>query len=419
MNQIALIIIYLSTILTNIPLERYFGTIGASPVVFILVPLALFFTIGRYFTIKRKDFTIPFAIYFIITFLVSLVWVLLFYLIYGIYDTPYGESIFSKLLRASSYNFVYFCYVLCLENVFRNLSSNHVAKYSYVFFVLLFTVGLMQYLDVSDFGIFHSDQVNYSRVRLLSGEPSIAALIINVFGGMALLYSNGKYHRLTILVMILFANLYVGSKVSLLFILISIVCALFLTRMTISKLVFYAAFLFASLFSFSYYFNEYLLRSLIIDIENYTSLATRASTMLWGLVSLFKYPFGEGYGTYLNLYSDILLYSMGVIQNITPFNLNFSEVSNMIDTGKNVAVKSGVLSQVVYNGMIALIFYVYLYVRSFVMLSQTKNIGVFEKLTLRILLFYTFFSILLSVNIELAYAYVIPLVYINIFGGKD
>ena len=99
----------------------------------------------------------------------------------------------------------------------------------------------------------------------------------------------------------------------------------------------------------------------MVDVEEFASLSTRSTTMLVAIKSLFIFPVGQGYGSYIVHFPKMLLPMHQNIVNFTGLPLLDFEMRDMITTGRFLGVKTGILQEVLYNGFVAVFFFYYLF----------------------------------------------------------
>ncbi|HVX49088.1 MAG TPA: hypothetical protein VHB48_02990, partial [Chitinophagaceae bacterium] len=153
-----------------------------------------------------------------------------------------------------------------------------------------------------------------------------------------------------------------------------------------------------------------VLPMLVTDIADFTSFSTRITTIVAMVKSIFLYPFGEGYGTYLLYFPPLLLPTNAQIVHIIGFPLQPGELIDMVNTGKNLPAKSGVGNEIIYNGITAIIFLVLIcryYVKNVRLIPIKSARLIFSFLGLLLLTIFTFNTIL-----ETAYFYLLPLVIV-------
>jgi len=412
-----LFFLWIGILFTDLPLSIYIGTIGSS-LMFILSPVVfLLFLYNSGFKIKRRFDIDLFLYYFLITFIVSILLFVYYFISHKEIYTPYGELIPLKLVKASFYNFVYFILYYNLAILFEKIPINRINKIFLFTFVFLVIIGAIEFLDKNLLNVFHKNIVDYSRLRLLTAEPSRAFYMFISFGLLSLLIIKTKLFKFIIFLTMFIGIILIASKGGIIFLFLSVFIVYFFSTNLKQKII--LSFVFIPILILGIYiFVQFILPQIVIDIEKFTSFSTRLTTSLWAFLSLFHFPFGEGYGTYLCYFQDLLKMAQNYIEQIFPIKLSYLEINSMISTGKNVGVKSGLLFQVVQNGIIAIICFYLLFVNSYKKIEKIR-ISIFQKIILKIIIVYTFLTVLLGANIEVLYVYILPIVYINTLYYKE
>lgn len=411
--KVFMYIIFLTSILfIDLPLQKSIGTIGKS-VVFIIAPvfLAFFFIIDSKSINKlwkRSDIKL-FFVYWFITLTVSSIFSTFYVLLSGDISTITGQSILAKLLKASTYNLIFaisyalFCYF------FLKLRRDIVHRSVIISFLFLSIVGIIEIYDKNLLTYFHAADVDYQRLRLLTSEPSQAGLLYVIFAILTIGLTFGV-ERLLYFAIFTPIFLMIQSKGAILLFFISyIMIVLFSYRhvLNLRVLLFSVIILIFGIFSIINYF----LPSLLIDVERFTSFATRSSGFIAAILTLIYYPVGMGYGTYINLAPEILIKSVELLKEFIPY-INDYEVYEIATSGENVGYKAGILSQIMFNGWFAVLFFAILFISTF---KKIKYLDKRQQFIFRWLLLYIFLEILLAVDIEVMYAYLIPIAYVNTY----
>ncbi len=86
----------------------------------------------------------------------------------------------------------------------------------------------------------------------------------------------------------------------------------------------------------------------------------------------------------------------------------------MIATGDYLAAKSGILFSIVHSGFLSIIFFFLVFSNAFRDI-KISNASHYQKVLLRITLWYSLLSILLAVNMEVLYTFLLPLIVVNYF----
>lgn len=404
-------ILFLSMIITDLPLSLYIGTIGLSPMIIIAL---LFFLI--YILFKNKvviNYTSKlFFYYYLITLINSFLICIVFFMEHNVIYDPYGNLIFIKLVKTSTNNLIYVLVYILIFNLLIRKNLLQIKRIFLLFFLITVFIAFLEKYDKNILSIFHVVSVDYNRLRLLTSEPSRAALQVVILGGISMFFVKSFYFFLILFISFILLIL-IASKGSFIFIIISLFLSVFFFKTNLIKklkIVFYS---FIMIGASGYIFILYILPHILIDIDKFTSFSTRIITYLWAFISLLHFPLGEGYGTYLIFFKQPLIEAKNFISSVFPISLNYSEIDNMLLTGKNVAVKSGLLFQIVLNGVFAIIFYFLLFKKTFYKIYKL-NINYKNKLILIFLLYYTLFTILFGANIEVLYIYILPIIFIDV-----
>jgi hypothetical protein len=132
------------------------------------------------------------------------------------------------------------------------------------------------------------------------------------------------------------------------------------------------------------------------DFGGFVSFSTRAVTILTGLKSLIVYPFGQGYSTYLITFPRLLNDTYNNALTWSPIPLSGFEIDWMLETGRALTVKSGLLNEALYSGWAVIIFYFFLFRKAFKRLEAIERnqsaFLIFKFILLFIIINYLFVS---------------------------
>jgi len=356
--------------------------------------------------------------YMIVSFTISLI--LLYYLIltkgeFYVYNKNLLIKHFEAFISLSLLHFlVYFLLVL----VCYNLSPNLLRNFVFLIFLFLTLVGLIEYLDPEKLSMFHSAPKDYERLRLFTAEPSHAVLLYLIFSLLSLFFIENVSLKIFISILSGIIFILINSKggfITLFF--ISII--LFLKKIKNIK---YTVVLLLILVIASYIFVKFALPSIYVDINKFTSFSTRFSGLISMILILFKYPLGLGYGSYLFYYPKILDQSYEIANalfiNLFGIPLSYTEISDMISTGKNIGVKAGILQAVILSGWIAVIFWLIIFRNSLKYIKRI-NINTSKKIVLEFLILYIFIQLLIGSEYTLLYAIWLPIALIEVMYYKQ
>ncbi|MCZ8779457.1 hypothetical protein OM280_09515 [Escherichia albertii] len=418
-SSLFLVMILICMIINDLPLQQYWGTLGASPMWGVSLFIFMLTIIrGRF--ILNLDITSKYFLYFyILTFTVSFLQCIYYAISKGSVEDEFGRLIFGKLVFASTYYIVYFFTIYAAIFVVRKITSSALKFCIVSASILLLFLLLVEYFSPNALSLFHKSMDGYGfgfRQRLLSPEPSMAAFTLNIFLLISITLIKSKITKLFMGVALVVGNILIGSKASLLLILMSGIIVFYL-NMNLTQKIKSLFILIPVSVAVVYVFINTVLPALIVDVDKFTSVSTRIITALWAMLSLIYYPLGEGYGTYGSYFIGPLNSAVQLAEELLPFTLNVSEVNKMLMTGESLAAKSGILFSVIQNGFISLIFFFAIYRNAFRKVCVTKLSG-YNKIMMRIILWYSLLSIMFAVNIEVVYAFLLPFIVIEHYAYK-
>ncbi len=421
MIYVFFLLMIIGTIFIDLPLAQKIGTIGKSLMIFIAPSISFliyFSSKNARLLLKRFDVKLFFW-YWIVTFLCSLLMLNIYIFATGNVSSIYGQNMFLKLVKASTYNLIfaisYYNFTYILTNLrYRQLSFTF--KFT---FILLSLAGLIEIYNKDIFNVFHNISVDYDRLRLLTSEPSQAGLLYGIFLGLVLIFNKSIFLKLLLLSLGFIILYFIASKGALLNIVLSIGITYLIGlnfKQKIKTLIIFVPLI----FGLAYYFVPIFISSLLNDIENFTSFSTRATGLISAILTLIYYPLGLGYGTYLNFFPDIAERGKEILQNFFPIPLIFSELDTIIATGENIGFKSGFLSQILFNGWWAVLFFMILFILTYKKINFLET-NKFNNIVFKVLIVYIALEIITTVDIEVMYAYLIPFALINnyYFQRKD
>ena len=152
------------------------------------------------------------------------------------------------------------------------------------------------------------------------------------------------------------------------------------------------------------------------DLEEFTSVATRASMFVASFVAVFYNPMGTSYaGFFTELHAALDL----VLNYTEAYDLDFSVVKEYIDdlSSKNLSTKSGFLRLfVLYGipGLFVLVFFVLRIWRQITCISSTFPGGFY----LKYLFFFNLFSLTFYLDFQMKYEYLIFWVFVSVMFNK-
>ena len=411
--KLSFLLLVISTLFQDLRLQAIFGTIARSPVVFISPVIFVLLLL-----LQRKYVVFPFSQlylkYWIITFIVS-VFILFATILFVTKGVPemYGQSPYGKLFKSSSYNLVIFIFSYCLLNTSSKVSLSFIYKVVQGCFWFLVVLAVLEYFDLAFFDFLHTENVygifnKDIRIQLTSFEPSAAAPFFITFAVSFILlrYQLGMSKWITIISGII--SILILTAIASKGVILIVVALLWAIRKNLSyKTIVPVIILSVPIIRFIITDTIPLLQYNIEDVE---TVSTRLTTVSASLYSLVVHPFGEGYGTYLYYFPKLIVPVFKWVVNFTGIPFLGGELEDMLYTGNSLISKSGVASEVMYNGWIAVIMLV-LVVRYFNKLAGSiKNQGVY--ILFVFIMSYLFLSFLFSVSVESSYFFILPLAII-------
>lgn len=416
LNNTLLYLTIFSFIFQDFLTQEVFGTIARCPTIFILPFIAFIFISQK--AIKATRGSRIYWTYYLITLFSSFSILLYVILIYGIYDF-YQQNLLVKLVKNSSYTLVScFVYMYLVSSVKNNRRDCILTASKFIFYILI-VVGFIEMYNMHFFNNILRSNIEVNRIRLLTSEPSQAFPLFTVFFLLSLLSikSNNKYSFYFIIYSILYSivSLNIASKGGLLFVLVSITTSVgfYYHKSLLSKKSIKYVLLFLLVMStISVYVYNNVSSMILVDIEKFSSFATRSITYFSTFTSLFNYPFGQGYGTYLFFMPQTFLESADIIDKTIGIPINSYEIDNIVKTGENLAVKAGILNDIVINGLFAVLFYFLMYKKYFTQLRNINNKK--DRLVLLSLGVYILLTCLLGANNETLFYCYLPFAYLEV-----
>lgn len=287
---------------------------------------------------------------------------------------------YSLIMILGYYNSTYiltYVYKLCSNMTilfFWCYSYLYIKKYSDKigrFIVSAYIVHIIGWILYDVLKINLSTMIRYSinlseRYTGFTSEASFFSFTTVILGLLSVYYIKKKILKKIILLLTIYLLILGGSKGALICIFISsIIFVMIYNRFSLSKkLIILLIVMLISSLGFYYL----ILDSFIGDLEEYTSFATRASSILSSIIIIYNYPFGTGFGVFLPVYKEYLYTSFDILNNIIPYvSLSYLELSDWMssNSGANMTIKSIIFQYLAYFG-VPFIFMFFKYVLSIV-----------------------------------------------------
>jgi hypothetical protein len=405
-----IIFISFSMYFIDLPIQYFFGTIGQSTMIFVSIITFFIVIIKDSFKYFRRPDVDLFAFYAFLPLFIS-IFILDYYILTTGNTHVYEKNLLIKTINTSMYNIVYFFLYYSFYRLSSHLNNDLVYKIIKILFYLLLLTIFLEYYQFDVLNLLHGFQADNERIRLMTPEPSQGLVIANVIllmNSVYLISENKKILNYMNILLLIIVNLLILSKAGILLIVLSFIIAYFFNTSVKTKLRTFPFFILLIVIA-GLFINDTIFSMIEKDIDSFSSFATRASTLIASGISLVYYPLGEGYGTYLAFLPDLIEISFEWLQDVSGLQLNDYEILNIVNTGKNLAVKSGIGFQIVQTGILAIIFYIGIFVLTF----KHININSKARFILSYLIIFLFLQILLGTNIEVMYIYILPIFYIN------
>lgn len=350
------------------PFSIFLGAAGYS----IIMPLSLIF-IMAYILVKGKVPKNPRLTelmrlgYYLCV--VSAIAIVIWYVL-GNPLTVVGEFLPIKAIKVCLQYFSYPAYIALILICVRKVGVEYLERYAY--FTLLFLTGIcfieLQQIPYALRALHFAGGFPYWRVRLLTMESSWTAMMIYVYGFLALYYglkTKKKYLICASIICLTFLIITSGSKTvigSVGIVLALYVLLSFNRRMARAALLKVSSVILLGVICIAK-LHPVLAQSINIDISNYTSIATRFYTALIGLGIGIVMPTGVGGAVYLGIFQRALRHYLFVFDKL-PIRLNTSEIISLISSQTDIAltVKSGVLQRNMYWGILGTLYIIHNFV---------------------------------------------------------
>lgn len=413
---LAFVVLIIGMIFTDLPIYKY--TVTHSLMIFIapLIFLLIFFL--NNFKLKLSKNARIFSIYALVTFLVSLFYILYFIFLKEEYYA-YGKNIFIKHFEAFiSLTLLHFLIYFLLFFILTKLNLDIIKKILISVFIFLTLIAIIEYFNPNMIEIFHSFPKNYDRLRLLSMEPSHAIVIYFIFGFLSFILIRDNFLKVVLIAIMLVISILIRSKGFFISILISLSILFFKNFYKLKYIPIYLILICIAIFLFI----NFALSQLLVDIKNFSSFSTRFSSIISAFVILFTNPFGLGYGSYLITYPEILDNSYKIANNlfISFFNisLSYKEISSIISTGKHLGPKAGIPQTIMFNGWIGLIFWLIIFKNTLTYIKKL-HISIASKNLYEFFTIFFFIQLFIGSEYTLLYVIWLPLALIESMYSKQ
>ncbi|HSV10480.1 MAG TPA: hypothetical protein VLI68_06920 [Hanamia sp.] len=257
------------------------------------------------------------------------------------------------------------------------------------------------------------------RIALLNTEPSYTfpQLVLSLLCYSSIRYYNNNRFKITDYI-VLFAGfillMFIQSRGGIVVMLICFVLILLFSKQSLARrlILFSASIIF--IIPTVWVIVRIIIPQLTADLESFSSISTRSITIITSLKSLLVYPFGQGYGTYLFTFPQLLNKTINSVISLSPIPLSTWELDWMLSTGRALTIKSGLLNEVLYTGWAIIIFYLFFFGNAYhklKLIRARKTVhSIFQYIFLFVIVNFLFVS-----SIETAYIAFLPFALIARF----
>lgn len=352
MNYIIYFILIILPIYQDSPIANKIGIFGVAPILIVNIILFLIFLI-----FKRKMVVTSFhkkliylEIYLVVINIISLT---TFYLTTGT-NALLGENIFLKSIKGNFYFIDIILYLILLHNLNRKLTLEKVLLPFTITYYLLFIILLIE-LNTKPFAFASLHRIiPYGRIRLLTSESSWTTMQIIVYSFMSFAYcyvtKKKKLLNISFFILIFFIfssdskGLMILYSLLLIYIYISYLISKNKVNLLKSNLIILVTFVFI------YLTKDKLISLIVLDVQKYTSLATRMYSILITFFHNIHFPMGSGNALYLKYFVELLENNLNLLNNL---NLNSNEIVFWLNSlnDQNISAKSAIFQYSLYWGI--------------------------------------------------------------------
>lgn len=401
-GNIFLFLVIFSIGYQDFPLRNYIGEIGLSPIIL----LSPFMLIGNILNNKRDIVEYKFFLFASIPILVSSYAYM--FLIFTYPDYINMDTIVKSIKLLSYFVVLYIVFRFLMR---QNLQT--ILRYTFYITILYNIIFIFEFMNIPNAFLFlHSSNDDYWRIRLLTSEASWAGLIYIIYASISFFYLlnnkkvNGKFFFILFFVFsLIFLGMLESKGVYILYPVSFLIVILTSKMKLLKKYIIAIAVLLATIGII-----PLLLESVVSDLENFTSIAVRASSFVVGIIMFFTNPFGYGLGTYHIFFLELANKYISMIGNyidIPGINMVITLINNDVDA---YTIKSGILKYFVLTGILGviIIFNIFYYYKK--ILKEIDFIrGV---IFLKIAFYFMIFSIIFYQDILVKYEVILLLVVI-------
>ena len=352
-SRMLFLIFLFSLTFTDLPTkETALGFFGESLANFILVPVFIACLFDSLFSGKIKInisrmYILPIAYMAIFSFLILLVVGNMGDWAYGTYKC-FSNTILMTLLFFSFYYFD------------KNIEL--IKKYAWVgYFVVILGAIICDGLGITLYGIVHtpvSNLLEYNRLRGFCSEASAFAANCIVFGFIAAYYAKNKILRYVYIISMVGITLASGSKGGVIILVVAL--AVYYLIASEKNALFKIVLAVISIVIGVFVIITFVADAFLNDLEQFSSFATRASSVVLVPILLQYYPFGTGFGLFVQAFQEHALDAFDLLNEVIPvYNLSHLEIVAEVNTGKAASIKNAVGQLIAYFGIPCIMYMLY------------------------------------------------------------
>jgi hypothetical protein len=321
---------------------------------------------------------------------------------------------YNLILIFTLYNFYF---------IFRYSGLRFIEKILTVLIVVQVLIGYIQLVVPDAFNYIKTPSYsNTGRLSLLNTEPShtFPQLVLSILCYLCIRYYNHKRLK-AIDYFIAFAGfillMFIQSRGGTVVMFFCFVLFILFTKQSFRTRLLLLSASIAFVVPTLWIIVNVIIPELAYDIDKFSSVSTRLITIISSVVSLFVYPLGQGYGTYLITFPGLLDATIYKVLLISPIRLSTWELDRMITTGRALTVKSGLLNEILYTGWAIVIFYIFFFSNAYKKLRNFRNLKT-VKLFFQYILIFVIVNYLFVSSIETSYVIFLPFALLERFSKE-
>lgn len=306
------------------------GFLGASPAfipIIILIFVYIFQQIASNHWVKIRKVN-----FYVVFYMLA---VTVFYLFFS------GTESHGRNLVLKSINLFILTVLFLFPIFYIKYDAIKISKYIQIAFLItilgvLFT-DVLEIAFFADKGIFHFFPNTNMRPRGFSLESSTLSVMLVTLGLLCAHYAKRKIVRYAYLSVMLTALFFSGSKGGIVILMLVGTVVYYIKHQSLKWI---KPLMFLSVIIVNLLVGVFIIDKLTVDIEEYTSIATRLSMAITSVVISFYNPMGVGFSGFLPAVNEYAPLSMTAIEQVFAVKFNFAEVLSYVSADSDQAVSS-------------------------------------------------------------------------------